>query len=163
MGIRQARTTASDKLRGDFFTYLGLDRRTKLIISHLTGKRNYENTDDFAADLASRVSGEVQITCDGFQPYVPTIRRHLLGRLNLAVMQKIYRSPDGRLTSNWNTLDPIRRYSPARCVGVKLEIRAGEPDVDKITTSHVERLNLSVRTFNRRFTRLCLGFSPASW
>jgi transposase-like protein/IS1 family transposase len=159
VGIRQSLTTPSDQLRGDFFTFLGIDRRTKLIISHLTGKRDYESTDIFVKDLASRVTGTVQITCDAFRPYRSVIRKHLLPRLNLAVMQKIYRTPDGKLTNNWNTLDPIRRYSPPRCVGVKLEYCAGEPDVDKITTSHVERLNLSVRTFNRRFTRLCLGFS----
>ena len=75
VGIRQSRTTERDTERGDFYTFLGIDRRTKLIISHLTGKRDYSNTNDFVADLASRVSGVVQITCDGWQPYVPTIRR----------------------------------------------------------------------------------------
>ena len=163
VGIRQSLTTPSDQLRGDFFTFLGIDRRTKLIISHLTGKRDYENTNDFVADLASRVSGVVQITCDGFKPYVPTIRRHLLGRLNLAVMQKIYGTLNGKDNfdplANWNSFDPIRRYSPPQCTGIKLKTVAGEPDVDKICTSHIERLNLSVRTFNRRFTRLCLGWS----
>ncbi|MGB7748385.1 MAG: IS1 family transposase [Verrucomicrobiia bacterium] len=155
VGLRQSRTTPEDKLRGDFFTYLGIDRRTKLIISHLTGKRDYNNTDTFVGDLASRVSGVVQITCDGYAPYVPTIRAHLLGRLNLAVMQKIYGKPDNQF--DWD--DRIRRYAPPKCTGIKLKTVAGEPDVDKICTSHVERLNLSVRTFNRRFTRLCLGFS----
>jgi hypothetical protein len=113
--------------------------------------------------LASRVTGTVQITCDGWKPYVPTLRKHLLGRLNLAVMQKIYGSINGKDNFDplaaWNTLDPIRRYSPPKCTGIKLKTVAGEPDVDKICTSHIERLNLSVRTFNRRFTRLCLGFS----
>ena len=77
-----------DTERGDFYTFLALDRRTKLIISHLTGKRDYSNTNDFVADLAERVDGVVQITCDGWKPYVPTLRTHLLGRLNLAVMHK---------------------------------------------------------------------------
>jgi len=157
VGLRQSRTTESDQLRGDFYTFLGIDRRTKLIISHLTGKRDYENTDDFAADLASRVTGSVQITCDGWSPYVPTIRKHLLGRLNLAVMQKIYGRSDGEKVLRG--IDPNHRYSQPKCTGVILRTVAGEPDIDKICTSHVERLNLSVRTFNRRFTRLCLGFS----
>jgi IS1 family transposase len=155
VGVRQARTTEWDTERGDFFTFLGIDRRTKLIISHLTGKRDYTNTNDFVADLASRVSGVVQITCDGWSPYVPTIRAHLLGRLNLAVMQKIYGSYDHTLQKS----DPNHRYSQPKCTGIKLKTVAGAPDIDKICTSHVERLNLSVRTFNRRFTRLCLGWS----
>jgi transposase-like protein/IS1 family transposase len=155
VGIRQSLTTRSDQLRGDFFTFLGIDRRTKLIISHLTGKRDYENTNDFVADLAERVTGIVQITCDGWQPYVPTIRKHLLGRLNLAVMQKIYGVDETRIEHD----DRFRRYGPPKCTGIKLKTVAGEPDIDKICTSHIERLNLSVRTFNRRFTRLCLGFS----
>lgn len=157
VGIRQSRTTESDQLRGDFYTFLGVDRRTKLIISHLTGKRDYSNTNDFVADLAERVTGIVQITCDGWSPYVPTIRAHLLGRLNLAVMQKIYGRSDGE--SVLRGIDPNHRYSQPKCTGIKLKTCAGAPDVDKICTSHVERLNLSVRTFNRRFTRLCVGWS----
>ncbi|MGO9478357.1 MAG: IS1 family transposase [Limisphaerales bacterium] len=164
VGIRQSRTTPNDPVRGDFFTFLGIDRRTKLIISHLTGKRDYENTNDFASDLASRVTGTVQITCDGWRPYVPTLRAHLLGRLNLAVMQKIYGTINGKDCFDpleaWNRLNIVaRRYSPPKCTGIKLKTVAGEPDVDKICTSHIERLNLSVRTFNRRFTRLCPGWS----
>ena len=164
VGIRQARTTERDTERGDFFTFLAIDRRTKLVISHLTGKRDYTNTNDFVADLAERVPGVVQITCDGWKAYPDTIRAHLLGRLNLAVMQKIYGSVNGRDILDpleaWNKLNMVdRRYSPPKCTGVRLKTIAGEPDVDKICTSHIERLNLSVRTFNRRFTRLCPGWS----
>ena len=152
---RQDRRKAENQFKGDFYTFIGIDRRTKLIVSHLTDKRTQEATHSFVRDLASRVPGIVQITCDGWYPYVPAFRKYLLPRLNLAVMQKIYSVPADRLDS----IDPIRRYSPPRCTGVKLEIRAGVLDVDRITTSHVERLNLSIRTFNRRFTRLCLGYS----
>jgi hypothetical protein len=73
----------------------------------------------------------------------------LLGRLNLAVMQKIY----GKNNNPLQLVDPNHRYSQPKCTGIKLRTCAGEPDVDKICTSHIERLNLSVRTFNRRFTR----------
>ena len=155
VGVRQARTVPNDPVRGDFYTFLAIDRRTKLIISHLTDKRDYTSTNDFVADLAERVPGIVQITCDAWAPYVPTIRAHLLGRLNLAVMQKIYGKPESTLEK----ADPNHRYSQPKCTGIKLKTCAGEPDVDKICTSHVERLNLSVRTFNRRFTRLCPGWS----
>jgi IS1 family transposase len=155
VGIRQSRTTEWDTERGDFYTFLALDRRTKLIISHLTGKRDYTNTNDFVADLAERVPGVVQITSDGWTAYPDTVRAHLLGRLNYAVMQKIYGSQGKPL----NQVDPNHRYSQPKCTGIKLKTIAGDPDVDKICTSHIERLNLSVRTFNRRFTRLCVGWS----
>ena len=149
VGIRQSRASLWETERGDFYTFLALERRTKLIISHLTGKRDYSNTNDFVADLAERVDGVVQITCDGWSAYVPTLRAHLLGRLNLAVMQKIY----GKNNNPLQLVDPNHRYSQPKCTGIKLRTCAGEPDVDKICTSHIERLNLSVRTFNRRFTR----------
>jgi IS1 family transposase/transposase-like protein len=155
VGIRQSRTTEFDTNRGDFYTFLALDRTSKLIISHLTGKRDYSSTNDFVADLASRVHGEVQITCDGWPAYVPTIKRHLQGRVNLAVMQKIY----GSLESLKGASDPNHRYSQPKCTGIKLKTIAGTPDIEKICTSHIERLNLSVRTFNRRFTRLGIGWS----
>ena len=157
VGIRQSRTTPEDELRGDFCTFFGIDRRTKLIISHLTGKRDYSNTNDFVADLAGRVDGVVQIICDGWSPYVPTLLAHLLGRLNLAGGQKIYGKSDGE--AGGRSIDSNHRYSQPRCTGIKLKTVAGLPDVDKICTSHIERLNLSVRTFDKRFTRLCLGFS----
>ena len=154
VGVRQSRTTEWDTERGDFYTFLALDRRTKLIISHLTGKRDYSNTNDFVADLAERVPGVVQITSDGWSAYPDTVRAHLLGRLNFAVMQKIYGSQGHTL----DRINPNHRYSQPKCTGIKLKTIAGEPDVDKICTSHIERLNLSVRTFNRRFTRLCVGW-----
>ena len=154
VGVRQSRTNEWDTERGDFYTFLGIDRRTKLIISHLTGKRDYTSTNDFVADLAERVDGVVQITCDGWSPYVPTIRHHLLGRLNLAEMQKNYGSTS---ESNESKIDPNHRYSQPRCPGIKLKTVAGTPDLNKICTSHIERLNLTVRTFNRRFTRLLCG------
>ena len=126
-----------------------------MIVSHLTGKRNTENTYAFVEDVAKRVFGIVQITCDGWAAYVPAVEKYLPYRANFAVMQKIYGTPE--LTKS--NVDPNHRYSQPQCTGVKLKTIAGEPDVDKICTSHVEQLNLSVRTFNRRFTRLCVGFS----
>jgi hypothetical protein len=65
VGISQRRTTPADKERGDFYTFLGIDAQTKLIVAHLTGKRDYKNTDAFIADLASHLVREVQITTDG--------------------------------------------------------------------------------------------------
>ena len=72
VAIRQSRTTPSDTERGDFYTFLGLIARTKLIVSNYTGKRDYESTDTFAKDLASRIAGRVQITSDGWAAYPDT-------------------------------------------------------------------------------------------
>ncbi len=152
VGVRQSRTTPEDQERGDFYTFLALDARTKLMVAHHTGKRDYENTDTFVGDLASRIVGRVQITSDGFSAYPDTIRHYLLERVDYAVMQKIYGAPPAQVEAR-------RRYSPAPFVGVTIHPKACNPRRDRICTSHVERANLSVRTFNRRFTRLCLGWS----
>jgi IS1 family transposase/transposase-like protein len=151
VGCKQ-RNSGGDSARGDQYTYLAVEARTKLIVSHYTGKRDYASTDCFVADLAERVVGNVQITCDGFVAYPDAIRSHLLGRLHLAVMQKLYREDS-------NPLNPARRYSPGEVIGIRVETHAGAPNIDKIGTSYVERANLTVRTFNRRFTRLTLGYS----
>jgi len=152
VGCSQRRATAFDRERGDFYTFLAVESRTKLIVSNYTGKRDYASTDCFVADLAERVVGTVEITCDGWAAYPDAIRSHLLGRLHLAVMQKNYQS-DGVQT------DSGRRYSPGEFVSVTIETKAGAPHIDKIGTSFVERVNLTVRTFNRRCLRLGLGYS----
>lgn len=142
----------SDEI-GDQYTYLGITAREKFIVSYFTGKRNLENTDSFVGDLAERVDGRIQITSDSFRPYQQIVRKHLLGRLDFATMQKLYSVPfDAKNES-------ARRYSPAQCTGVKIRIQAGAPRQDRINTSFVERCNLSVRHFNKRFGRLGLGYS----
>lgn len=151
VGCKQ-RNAGDDAERGDQYTFLAIEARTKLIVSHFTGKRDYASTDCFVSDLSERVVGRVQITADGWAAYPDTIRNHLLERLDLAIMQKHFASHE--LPAN-----AARRYSPPEVTSVTVEVRAGNPRVDRIGTSHVERLNLSVRTFNRRFTRLCLGWS----
>ena len=152
VAIRQSRTTPEDTQRGDFYTFLGLCARSKLIVSQFTGKRDYESTDQFAKDLASRVVGRVQVTTDGWAAYPDTIRKYLLDRLDYAVMQKNYDTPPAEIEAK-------RRYSPAPFVGITIQVRAGNPIRKRICTSFVERSNLSVRHFNKRFARLGLGWS----
>jgi IS1 family transposase/transposase-like protein len=152
VAIRQSRTTARDKERGDFYTFLALDARTKLIISHYTGKRDAVSTDFFVADLAERIVGRIQITTDSWNAYPDTIQRYLIDRLDYAVMVKQYAATPGQIEAK-------RRYSPAPFIGVKIRIKAGAPRRDWICTSHVERQNLTVRHFNKRFARLGLGWS----
>jgi IS1 family transposase len=155
VGIRQQRISPWEKYRGDFYTFLALEGESKLIVSHYTGKRDTVSTDFFIYDLEQRLAGRVQITTDAWAAYPDTIRRYLLSRLDYAIMQKIYRAPFKDL----DTIDPLRRYGAPQCVGVTVEILGGEPDTDKICTSHVERCNLSVRHFTKRFGRLGLGWS----
>lgn len=152
IGRCQRRSGPGDALRGDFYTFLAVAAREKLIISYHTGKRDEENTDVFVRDLASRCNGRVQITTDGFIPYPSVIRKHLLGRLDYAVLVKQYAATPAEVEAS-------RRYSPAPFVGIKRSIKAGNPRRDRICTSHVERTNLTVRHFNKRFARLGLGWS----
>jgi IS1 family transposase len=152
VAIRQSRTTPTDTERGDFYTFLGLTAREKLIVSHYTGKRDAVSTDFFVADLAKRIVGKIQITTDSFNAYPATIRRYLLDRLDYAVMVKQYAATPGQIEAK-------RRYSPAPFIGVKIRVKAGTPRRDWICTSHVERQNLTVRHFNKRFARLGLGWS----
>ncbi len=138
---------------GDQYTFLAVTAREKFIVSYHTGKRNLENTDVFVEDIAKRVDGRIQITTDSFRPYLQIVRKHLLERLDYATMQKLFAVPfDARA-------EAARRYSPAQCTGIRVRVRAGAPHPDRISTSYIERANLSVRHFNKRFARLGLGYS----
>ena len=137
---------------GDQYTFLALAAREKFIVSFHTGKRTAENTDIFARDLAGRIDGRTQITTDGFEAYPDKIRHYLLGRLDYAVMVKQFSETPGQVEAK-------RRYSPAPMIGIRIEVKAGGPREDRICTSHVERCNLTVRHFNKRFARLSLGYS----
>ena len=136
VGCKQKRALLGDAARGDFYTFLALTAREKLIVSHRTGKRDYETTDEFVRDFASRIVGRVQVTTDGWAAYPDTIRKYLLERLDYAVMQKNYDAPPAEVEAK-------RRYSPAPFVGVTIQIKAGNPQRDKICTSFIERQNLS--------------------
>ena len=149
---KQWHTDPGDVESGDFYTFLALAAREKLIVSHYTGRRDNVSTDFFAEDVAQRINGRVQITTDGWQAYPDAIRRYLLERLDYAVMQKNFATPPGQKEAS-------RRYSPAPMIGITIRTVAGAPRRDRICTSHVERQNLSVRHFTKRFARLGLGWS----
>jgi IS1 family transposase len=153
VGVSQKYTTKDDEERGDQYTYLAIAAREKLIISFYTGKRNFDSTGEFVEDLAERVPGRIQITSDSFRPYQSIVRKHLLGRLDFATMQKIYATPYNMKA------EATRRYAAPVCTGVRVRVQAGAPRKDRINTSFVERANLSVRHFNKRFGRLGLGWS----
>lgn len=121
-------------------------------MSFCTGKRDVESTEIFVKDLATRIVGRIQVTSDAFQAYPALIRKYLLERLDYAVMVKQFATPPVQVEAK-------RRYSPAPFKGVKIRVKAGAPRRDRICTSHVERANLTVRHFNKRFVRLGLGWS----
>ena len=148
-----ANRQGNDIERGDFYTFLGITAREKFIVSYHTGKRDLDNTDIFVEDIAKRVDGRIQITTDSFRPYLQIVRKHLLERLDFATMQKLFAVPFDAKS------EAARRYSPAQCTGIRVRVRAGAPRPDRISTSFVERANLSLRHFNKRFARLSLGYS----
>ena len=151
VGCKQRNVTrANVPVKGDQYTFIAIAASAKAILAYRTGKRDGENTDLFIRDLRERVLGTPEISTDGFHPYRPAIRDAFGDRVAHGVITKTYSVTDLRR-------DASHRYSPAAVVAVAREAVIGQPK--EISTSYVERSNLSLRMASRRFTRLTNGFS----
>lgn len=158
---RPDNTREDDEQHGAFFLYLGLDRDTKLVISHLIAKRHGDPARVFLHDLKARTTGRFQLSTDGWTGYVG--RNGVAGvfghEIDYGSEVKSFGNAIPRSPNGMDGKVVPRRFNPVICRWVKRTALIGEPDAKQINTSRVERLNLSVRLFNRRFTRLTLGYS----